>query len=226
MISIRKVVALGLALMPPSWLKNAAYRILLGFEIGRGVRIGHSLLNVSRACLRDGSRIGNFNIIKGLDLLVLDEAVHIGNHNRIIANSRLSDATCFEVRKGGIITNRHYFDLIDSICIGEDSVIGGQGSQFWTHGFDVDHNRIQAGINIGENCYIGSHVVFNLAVCLGPRTIVGAGAVVTRSFSDGCGFIGGNPAKLIHRRVSLESNPDVQLIREYSGKKFFRKKSQ
>ena len=50
---------------------------------------------------------------------------------------------------------------------------------------------------IDDYCWIGMNVVILPGVHLGRRTIVGAGAVVTKSFSDGFCVIGGNPARVI-----------------------------
>lgn len=52
-------------------------------------------------------------------------------------------------------------------------------------------------INIGERCWIGMNAVILPGVCLGPATIVGAGAIVTHSFPEGNCVIAGNPAKII-----------------------------
>lgn len=52
-------------------------------------------------------------------------------------------------------------------------------------------------VRIEDYCWIGMNVVILLGVHLGPRTIVGAGSVVTKSFPDGYCVIGGNPARII-----------------------------
>lgn len=52
-------------------------------------------------------------------------------------------------------------------------------------------------VHIEDYCWIGMNVVILPGVHLGPRTIVGAGSVVTKSFPDGYCVIGGNPAKII-----------------------------
>jgi acetyltransferase-like isoleucine patch superfamily enzyme len=52
-------------------------------------------------------------------------------------------------------------------------------------------------IHIGAYCWIGMNSVILPDVVLGDFTIVGAGAVVTHSFSDGYCVIAGNPAKVI-----------------------------
>lgn len=50
---------------------------------------------------------------------------------------------------------------------------------------------------IHDNCWIGMNSVILPGVVLGEGTIVGAGAVVTKSFEEGHCVIGGVPAKFI-----------------------------
>ena len=52
-------------------------------------------------------------------------------------------------------------------------------------------------IVIGDHCWIGMNSVILPGVVLGPYTIVGAGAIVTKSFQSGHCIIGGVPAHII-----------------------------
>lgn len=52
-------------------------------------------------------------------------------------------------------------------------------------------------IAIGEHCWLGSNVVVLPGVVLGPHTVVGANAVVTRSFPEGYCVLAGVPARKI-----------------------------
>lgn len=52
-------------------------------------------------------------------------------------------------------------------------------------------------VKIGDKCWIGMNAVILPGVTLGDNTVVGAGAVVTKSFPEGHCVIGGNPAKKI-----------------------------
>ncbi len=51
-------------------------------------------------------------------------------------------------------------------------------------------------VRIGKNCWIGSNAIILPSVSLGDNVIVGAGAVVTKSFSDNSVIVG-NPARQI-----------------------------
>lgn len=62
---------------------------------------------------------------------------------------------------------------------------------------DLEEHQPGRDITIGENCWIGMNAVILPGVTLGAKTIVGAGAVVTKSFPEGNCVIAGNPAKLI-----------------------------
>ncbi len=61
-----------------------------------------------------------------------------------------------------------------------------------------DHRKKHAKpIIIHDYCWIGTRSIILAGVELGPKTVVGAGAVVTKSFPDGYCVIAGNPAKII-----------------------------
>lgn len=81
---------------------------------------------------------------------------------------------CYIAKNVGIITTNHDIRDPDKHVKGEDVVIG-------------DHSWL--GMN--------SMVLPN--VKLGPHTVVGAGAVVTKSFPEGHCVIAGNPARMIKK---------------------------
>lgn len=61
-----------------------------------------------------------------------------------------------------------------------------------------EQKLISKDVNIGENCWVGEKTIILPGVTLGNNVIVGAGAVVTKSFEDNC-IIAGNPAKCIKK---------------------------
>ncbi|MFN8153657.1 MAG: DapH/DapD/GlmU-related protein [Bacteroidia bacterium] len=73
---------------------------------------------------------------------------------------------------------------------------------------------IRGSVKIGRNCWLGNGVVITAGVELGDNVVVGANAVVTRSFPSNV-VIGGVPAKILREIPSAHSgdsstvNPSV-----------------
>lgn len=60
---------------------------------------------------------------------------------------------------------------------------------------DLDRHSPGEDVVIGDGCWIGMNSVILPGVVLGPRTVVAAGAVVTKSFHQGDQTIAGIPAR-------------------------------
>ena len=71
-------------------------------------------------------------------------------------------------------------------------------------------------VRIDDYCWIGMNAIILPGVHLGPRTIVGAGSVVTKSFPEGFCVIGGNPAKVI-KDLNKELFVPTKYTEEYFG---------
>lgn len=65
----------------------------------------------------------------------------------------------------------------------------------------VDHSNpsIENPVTIGNNVWIGTRVIIMPGVSIGNNSIIGAGAVVTKSFPENS-IVAGVPAKLIKMR--------------------------
>ena len=81
----------------------------------------------------------------------------------------------------------------------------------------LNHNEhIDKEIRIEDYCWIGMNSMLLPGVNLGPRTVVAAGSVVTKSFPEGYCIIGGNPAKLI-KQLDKEKFVPTHSEEEYYG---------
>lgn len=92
-----------------------------------------------------------------------------------------------------------YINALNGVEVGDFTNIGPSVSII-----SANHNLVNnevydtaEPIRIGKHCWLGSHAVVLPKVVLGDFTIVGAGAVVTKSFSEGYCVLAGNPAKVI-----------------------------
>jgi len=75
-------------------------------------------------------------------------------------------------------------------------------------------------LKIGKNCWIGANAVILPEVELGDNVIVGAGAVVTKSFPSNV-IIAGNPAMII-RHLSLKDDVESEESEDDEGDVSFR----
>ena len=90
-----------------------------------------------------------------------------------------------------------YIQANNGIVIG-DNTIFASGVKIISANHDVsnlDKHILERSIKIGANCWIGSGAIILPGVEIGNDSIVGAGAVVTKSFPSESMIIG-NPAKL------------------------------
>ena len=98
---------------------------------------------------------------------------------------------------------------------GEGGVSVGSGTilsshvEIWTtnHNYDsedltsipYDRRMIAKPVHIGENVWVGTHVLFVPGVTVGEGAVIGMGAVVTKDVPP-LAVVGGNPAKVIKYR--------------------------
>ena len=103
----------------------------------------------------------------------------------------------------------HHWSFLSAqggLTIGNDVAIGHGCSILTTeHEFDDPDVPIKAQpvsllpVTIGDDVWIGANVTILAGVTIGRRSIVAAGAVVTRSFPEGYVIIAGVPARVIRR---------------------------
>lgn len=94
----------------------------------------------------------------------------------------------------------NYYQGIDAkIRIGKGTAIGpGVGIITANHNiYNLSRSERGLDVTIGDCCWIGMNAVLLPGIVLGAHTIVGAGAVVTKSFPEGECIIAGNPAHVI-----------------------------
>lgn len=214
---MRLAMLVHIALLPmPSFLKKLAYRWLFKYQVGAGVKLGFSILDVDRCVLADGSRIGHFNFIHRIGELSVGRDATIGHLNILMGGStvRIGDRAFIGrlneinsiidpladgvadprllIGEAAVITAWHKIDYTDRVVIGANAIVAGRSSCLWTH------NRQQVKpVEIGRNCYVGSGVQFVPGSGVGDFCVVGLGAVITRRFTEQYCLVAGVPAKVV-----------------------------
>ena len=101
------------------------------------------------------------------------------------------------------MSGKYFQNFAAPIRIGKGTWIASNVGIITANHDPTDLNRHLPGqeVVIGEACWIGMNAMILPGVHLGPRTIVGAGSVVTRSFPEGDCVVVGNPARLVRTLV-------------------------
>jgi acetyltransferase-like isoleucine patch superfamily enzyme len=104
------------------------------------------------------------------------------------------------------------------IKIGDYTLVGpGVGIISANHDiYDIHSHRPSKGVVIGKYCWLGMNAVILPGVRLGDHTIVAAGAIVTKSFPNGCCVLAGNPASVI-QILSQNCIINKRNLHEYVG---------
>jgi acetyltransferase-like isoleucine patch superfamily enzyme len=101
-----------------------------------------------------------------------------------------------------------YINAMNGLEIGDFSNIGPQvGIMTANHDLIDNEKHIPSNpVIIGRFCWIGKSVNIMPGIVLGDFTIVGAGAIVTKSFPEGYCVLAGNPARIIKYLDKKECN--------------------
>ncbi len=190
------------------FLRRIFYPLLL-HRVGRGVAFGHhiTLRHPHKISLGDHTVVDDYVVLdaKGEE----DQGISVGKNVLIGRNTILS---C----KGGSIHIEDYANISanctllseSEIHVGKHSFLAGRCFLVagGNHSFDrtdipimFQPSLVKGGIIIGEDCWLGASVVVLDGVRLGRGTVLGAGAVVTKSFPD-FSVLAGVPARKLRDR--------------------------
>jgi acetyltransferase-like isoleucine patch superfamily enzyme len=215
------------------------YRLFFGYQIGKRVHFGFSIIDAAECQIEDDVRIGHLNVIIGVQKLTMGDHVRMGHLNIIRGGEEVRLGRYSEIMRmneinsipepdvvnpvdprfllgaGSIVTTGHKIDFTDRVDIGRRTIIGGRNSSLWTH-----NRQRTRPINIGEFAYVGSEIRMAPGSSIPSRCIVGIGSVITSEIDAEEWLIAGVPAKpikelgsedrfLIERRTRPDLPDDV-----------------
>lgn len=165
---------------------------LIGMKIGKNVKIGwFVVIDSKNVDIGDNVQIASFNLIHRLCKLKMANGSRMNGLNWI-TGAKTGE---FYLGKNSAITRLHFFEASAGIEIGDNTIVAGRNSHFFTHGISSTNLDDMRPIKIGPWCYIGSSSRFVPGAEISKGTFVGLGAVVTKRFDEPYILLGGIPAE-------------------------------
>jgi len=155
-----------------------------------------------------GSRIGHLNVVKGLDQLTLAEHSTLGRLNWVSGLPLDSGSGHFSLESHRVpslvlgehsaVTSRHLLDYNAAVEIGRYATVAGSRSQILSHTISIAHSRqTSAPVRIGHYCFVGTGCIVLPGVELPSYSVLGAGSVLNKTYSEEFTFYAGSPARPI-----------------------------
>ncbi|MCE7000665.1 acyltransferase [Saccharothrix sp. S26] len=142
---------------------------------------------------------------------VQNEVLNLGDGSYVAAGAYLSGS----LHAGRDCTINPYAVVRGEVRLGNAVRIGAHTSILgFNHTVDDPDTEVfrqplrSVGITIGDDVWVGSHVVVLDGVTVGDRSVLAAGAVVTKDVPAGA-IVGGNPAKVLRWRVPALRSDDL-----------------
>lgn len=211
-----KIIFNVLVIFLPWKLRCFLYKTLFGFHIDETARIGVSFILPKKLSMGKNSKIGHFNIIKGVCEVALGEAASIGSLNWISGfpkdkisphfSDQINRAPKLIIGDHSAITNRHLIDCTDSVTIGCFSTFAGFRSQVLTHSISIAESRQRSGpVLIGDYSFIGTGSIILPNSHLPSFSVLGAGSVLNKKYDEEFQLYAGNPARPV-KNISRDAD--------------------
>ncbi|MCK0180167.1 hypothetical protein MWU50_12760 [Flavobacteriaceae bacterium S0862] len=186
--------------IPVNFLKVFFLKTLFGYQIGKSVSIGKSIINCKKVNIGNNVYIASNNVFSC-------NKINIGSNTSIHSGNTFVGKGTFKIGENSRIINNHYFDLWNSIKIGNNTWIAGRNSEFWTHGsIKTKTNNKDLSIEIGDDVYVGSSSKFAPGTKIESLNLISLGSMVSGIFHKKETIIMGNPAKVVKENIDWREN--------------------
>ncbi|QLD12319.1 acyltransferase [Microbacterium oleivorans] len=186
---VRDLLLLALWLLPASQVKNALLR-RAGHRVHPAARARSSIVwRVRSFELGPRASFGSANVVKNMSRISLGADAMIGRWNLMSSHPlfvrHLPGGGSLILGDHAKITSRHQLDCSGSVTLGAFASIAGHQSRVMSHSVDLTRNAQAAfPVVIGERSFVGTRVLILGGAMLPPRSVLGAGSVLTRSRPD------------------------------------------
>lgn len=179
------------------------------YKIHPTARIGLSFFYPEHLVMGPEATVGHFNVAVNLEKIVMHEKTTINRGNWITGYPlRLKDnfqhiknrKPYLIMGKDSAITKNHLIDCTDMVTIGELTSIAGYGTQILAHSTSLQQNAQHcAPITIGSRSFVGTRSILLPGTALPDSSVLGAGSVLTKAFTEPFSLYGGVSAKFIKK---------------------------
>lgn len=202
-------IAIKLFVVILPWkIKRIILQKYFHYKIHPTAKIGLSYIYPKYLEMQEGAHIGHLNIAIHLDKIIIGENSTIGRKNWITGFPTRTVSKHFAhqserqsqliIGKESAITKNHHIDCTNSIIIGDFVTIAGYYTQMLTHSIDLKENRQNSlPIIIEDYCFISTKCILLGGSKLPNHSILAAGAVLNKNFSETWTLYAGVPAKPI-----------------------------
>jgi acetyltransferase-like isoleucine patch superfamily enzyme len=186
--------------LPINMLKISLLKLIFGYKIGKGVKIGKSIINCKEVSIGNNVYIADRNVFSC-------EEIKIGDNTKIHSGNRFIGKSKFVIGQDSRIINDHYFDLWENITIGNNTWIAGKNSELWTHGsLNTKTKNKDLSIQIGNDVYIGSSSKVAPGVRISSVNLISLASMVVGVFDESRTIIMGNPASVVKNNIDWRDN--------------------
>src|SRR6266850_3438738 len=211
----------------PSPLKRLAYRVLLGYRIGKRVRFSFGGIVVGKSVdLGDDVEIGFLAVVQGRRIsigrhssvgtmsYVSCETIQIGEDAKIreqvyVGGPQLPESR-FELGSRTIILQLAFINPTKPIVIGDDTGIGGHCLIF-THGVWLNaldgYPVTYEPVTLGKSVWLPWRVFVMPGTTIGDGTVIGANSLVQGTIPPSSLAVG-SPAKVVRSAPDFPKKPD------------------
>ncbi|MGD9558740.1 MAG: DapH/DapD/GlmU-related protein [Mangrovibacterium sp.] len=201
---------LKLLLIPLPWfLKRRLLSLFFNYRIHPSARIGLSFFFPVQLEMGPEARVGHLNVAVNLEKIIMAEKTTIDRWNWITGYPLRLTNNFQHVRdrkpylimgKDSAITKNHLIDCTDTVTIGELTSIAGYGTQILTHSTSLRNNSQDcAPITIGSRCFVGTRSILLPGTVLPDSSVLGAGSVLNKAFTEPFSLYGGVVARFIKK---------------------------
>lgn len=213
----------------PSPLRAFAYRTLLGYRIGKGVRFGLGSAVVARTVeIADHAEIGMFAVVQGRTVTigrhssvgmmsyVSCERIEIGEDARIreqvfVGGPSLPESL-FKLGDRTIVLQNTNINPTKPVIIGNDTGIGGHCLIFshgaWLNQLD-GYPATYEPVTIGDSVWLPWRVFVMPGTRIGDGSVIGANSLVSGTIPPRSLAVG-TPAKVIRSAPEFPKTPDAE----------------